>query len=44
MSLENGVKLGIQCLECKEIIYSYHRHDFKMCKCEECFVDGGDDY
>ena len=34
----------IQCVHCKEIIESYSEHDFKMCQCGACGVDGGHDY
>lgn len=34
----------IKCLKCDDIIESTYRHDFKECKCECCFVDGGNDY
>ena len=34
----------IQCLLCKDIIVSNHRHDFVKCTCGESFVDGGYDY
>ena len=37
-------KTGIKCKKCNDEIYSYHRHDFKWCKCGEVAVDGGDDY
>jgi len=33
-----------QCLICKDIIESTHRHDFKWCKCNTLAVDGGHDY
>lgn len=33
-----------QCLKCKDIVESTHRHDFVNCKCGEIFVDGGKDY
>jgi len=33
-----------QCLKCKDIIESKHRHDFRYCKCGAIFVDGGQDY
>ncbi len=34
-----------ECLSCGEILESKHRHDFKMCKCEnKTFTDGGLDY
>jgi hypothetical protein len=35
---------GIQCLVCKDRIFSYSVHDFKMCRCGEVFVDGGSSY
>ncbi len=34
----------IKCLSCNTILTSYFRHDFKWCKCESIFVDGGMDY
>lgn len=34
----------IQCKLCLEIIESTHVHDFKMCKCGKCGVDGGNEY
>lgn len=35
----------IQCLECKTVLVSFHRHDFKKCGCSnKTFVDGGSDY
>lgn len=35
---------GIQCPRCEEKIWSRHRHDFRYCICEYCYVDGGFDY
>lgn len=35
---------GVQCLVCMARIFSWHRHDFRSCKCKEVFVDGGRDY
>lgn len=36
---------AIQCLECKTILVSFYRHDFKTCKCpNETMIDGGHDY
>lgn len=40
MILENKIK----CKHCGEIIESRHRHDFVMCGCGKCGVDGGKDY
>ena len=35
----------IKCLNCGEILESTHRHDFRMCDCENrTFIDGGKDY
>jgi hypothetical protein len=34
----------IKCKTCGDIIYSATRHDFKKCKCGNCFVDGGNSY
>lgn len=30
-----------KCKLCKEIIESFHSHDFVYCKCKEIYVDGG---
>lgn len=35
---------GMYCPDCKEVIYSVNRHDYRKCKCERCIVDGGRDY
>lgn len=29
------------CKNCKEIIISRNRHDFVVCSCGKCFLDGG---
>lgn len=34
----------IRCKLCGDVLQSMYTHDFKMCKCESCFIDGGDDY
>lgn len=34
----------IRCKKCGDILQSKHRHDFQMCKCRACYIDGGDDY
>ena len=39
---ENAMK--IKCLFCNDIIESKHIHDFVTCKCDSCYVDGGQDY
>ena len=33
-----------QCSNCKDVIESVHRHDFKCCSCGAMCVDGGKDY
>jgi len=35
---------GIQCLRCKDRIFSEHRHDFKRCGCGKVAIDGGREY
>jgi hypothetical protein len=36
---------AVRCLNCNEVLVSYHRHDYKTCKCENhSMVDGGNDY
>jgi hypothetical protein len=35
---------GIYCPDCKEVIYSVNRHDYRKCSCGRCTVDGGKDY
>lgn len=37
-------KAGIRCNHCGDELYSYHRHDFVVCDCKRCYIDGGDDY
>lgn len=37
-------QVGMYCPECKEVIYSVNRHDYRTCKCGKCMVDGGKDY
>lgn len=34
----------IRCKKCGDIIESKSVHDFQMCRCESCYVDGGHDY
>lgn len=35
----------IQCGQCKMILISFDRHDFRKCHCpNETFIDGGNDY
>lgn len=35
---------AVKCLICNDIIESTHRHDFVICRCGACFVDGGHSY
>lgn len=34
---------SIKCNHCGDILISKHRHDFKMCSCGKCYIDGGND-
>ena len=34
----------IRCRKCGDILQSKYRHDFQMCKCGSCYIDGGNDY
>ena len=36
--------MKIKCLNCNETIESKSRHNLVSCKCENCYVDGGQDY
>jgi len=35
---------AVRCDQCREVIESLHRHDFKWCSCKSVAVDGGLDY
>jgi len=35
---------GIRCKKCGDVIHSRYVHDFRACKCEAVYVDGGRDY
>ena len=35
---------AIQCQNCKDIIFSRARHDFRSCNCGKVSIDGGFDY
>lgn len=38
-------KMGVQCVKCGTRLFSFYRHDYKICQCKnETSVDGGDDY
>ena len=35
----------LQCLQCKKILVSFDRHDYKTCGCpNDTMIDGGYDY
>lgn len=34
----------IMCKHCKDILVSTSVHDFKMCRCGKCGIDGGNAY
>ena len=38
------IKNAIQCKLCEDIIESKYRHDYVICSCGACSVDGGLDY
>ena len=35
---------AIRCKICADVIESKTIHDFQMCSCGACYVDGGTDY
>jgi len=41
---EYRYQTGMYCPDCKEVIYSVNRHDYRKCSCGRCMVDGGKDY
>lgn len=36
--------MKLKCLICGDIIESKSVHDLVSCKCESCYIDGGQDY
>ena len=36
--------VAIECPVCADIVWSRHVHDFRPCRCNYCFIDGGRDY
>lgn len=36
--------MKIICLFCNDVIESKYRHNLVSCKCESCYIDGGQDY
>jgi len=35
---------AIQCLKCRDVIFSRARHDYRSCSCGKTAIDGGFDY
>lgn len=35
---------AVRCLKCNDTIWSRATHDWRPCKCGECFIDGGRSY
>ena len=44
MNNKKLIKNAIKRNHCGDIIESKHTHDFKWCKCQTVFVDGGLEY
>lgn len=38
------IKNAIKCRKCGDVIESTSTHDFKICSCGACAVDGGHEY
>ncbi len=38
------IKNAIQCKQCGDVIESKSIHEFKICSCKSCAVDGGKEY
>ena len=38
------IRNAAKCLKCNDVVESKHVHDFRFCKCQSIFVDGGKDY
>lgn len=36
--------MKIKCLQCGDIIESKSVHNLVSCKCESCYIDGGNEY
>lgn len=36
--------MKIRCLKCNDLVESKYVHNLKRCKCEACFIYGGDKY
>ena len=45
MTTSSKVIYGVECVDCKKRMFSFHVHDFKLCGCpNETMVDGGRSY
>lgn len=44
IGLRRIIRNQARCNQCKDIIESEDRHDFKWCSCGNLAVDGGHDY
>lgn len=45
MKKKTKYHFGVQCAQCKKRMFSYSRHDYKICGCpNETMVDGGFNY
>jgi hypothetical protein len=45
MSSKNEPVVGVVCPDCKKRMFSFYRHDYKVCGCPNgTMVDGGRDY
>ena len=42
--MQKIIKNAIRCKSCGDVIESKHVHDFVMCRCGSCAVDGGPAY
>ena len=44
MTMPRIIRNAIRCRKCGDIIESETVHDFRVCSCGACAVDGGHDY
>lgn len=44
IKMEKNIPMKIKCLICGDIIESKSVHDLVTCKCESCYIDGGNYY
>ena len=36
--------MKIKCLLCDNVVESKHTHNLVTCKCDNCYIDGGENY